>query len=132
MDYKKMSTEQLLREEERAEEKYKEIEDQCVKEGLSFDEFCKKAQKEREILYFIDKHKRLRKDPIVEFGKEWKGDLYTLEQFKKMVANGELIDDDGFGYYATEMGKSDVVIYPSDITENLIREDFTHVIWFNR
>ena len=83
-------------------------------------------------LYFIDKHKRLRQDPIVEYGKEWKGDTYTLEEFKKMAKSKILTDEDGYGYYATESAKSDVEIYPSDVLENLIREDFSHVIWFNK
>ena len=132
MDYKDMTVEQLDREKERLKSRYNEIEDQCVHDGLSWDEFCKKAKKEREGLYFIDKYKRLKKDPIVEYGKEWKGDTYTMEEFKKMVNDGIFTDDDGYGYYATETSKSDVFIYPSDITENLIRVDFSHVIWFNK
>ena len=132
MDYKNMTTERLLREEEKAEERYKEIEEQCVKDGLSFDEFCKKAEKEREIMYFIDKHKRLRKDPIVEYGKEWKGDLFTIEEFRKAVKSGLFVDSDGHGYYATETSKSDVEVYPSDFDEDLIRDDFSHVLWFNK
>lgn len=132
MDFSKMDIAALNKEEERAEAKYNAIQDDCVKKGLSFEEFQKLVKDEAEKLYFIGKYKRLLQDPIVEFGKEWKGDLYTLEEFKKMARDGSIVDDDGYGYYATELGKSDVMIYPSDITENLIREDFTHVIWFNR
>lgn len=132
MNYSKLNTPELLREEEHLRARYEEIEEECLKEGLSFREFSKKAEKEREGLYFIDKHKRLRQDPIVEYGKEWKGDTYTLEEFKNMAKSKLLTDEDGYGYYATESAKSDVEIYPSDVLENLIREDFSHVIWFNK
>ena len=132
MDYSKKNYTELLREEERLREKYNDIEDQCLKAGASFDEFQKKAKKEAEGLYFIDKYKRLKVEPIVTYGKEWNGDYYTLEQFKANVFSGALVDDDGVGYYATETAKSDVTILPSDVKENIIRDDFTHVIWFGR
>ena len=60
------------------------------------------------------------------------GDQFTLEEFKNEVENGLFIDDDGYGYYATETTKSDIYVYPSDFTENIYRDDFTHIIWFNR
>jgi hypothetical protein len=56
----------------------------------------------------------------------------TVEEFKNEVENGLFIDDDGYGYYATETTKSDIYVYPSDFTENIYRDDFTHIIWFNR
>ena len=132
MDYKKATIEDLLKEEEKAQKRFEEIQDQCVKEGKSFDEFCELAKDEREKLYLISKHKRLRQDPIIEYGKEWKGTLYTLEEFKKLVMDGALTDTDGSGLYATETSTSDVEIVPSDVEENLIREDFSHVMWFNK
>ncbi len=132
MDYAKLRYDELLREEEKLKEKMNDIEDQCLKEGLSFSEFEKKAKKEAEGLYFIDKYKRLRAQPTIEYGKEWRGDYYTIENFKKMVQDGMLVDYDGYGYYATVNSKSDIPILPSDVTENIIRDDFTHVIWFGR
>ena len=132
MDYSKMNIDELLREEEKLEERYTEIEDECLKEGATFAEFQKRAKKEKEGLYFIDKYKRLLQDPIVEYGKEWKGDTYTMDEFKEMAKQKMLVDSDGYGYYAAGSAKSDVEIYPSDVLENIIREDFSHVIWFNR
>lgn len=132
MDYKDMTTDKLLKEEERNRKKYNEIEDECAKNGVSWEEFSERAKKEREALYLIDKYKRLRQDAIVEFGKEWKGDTYTIEEFKEMVKNKAITDEDGIGYYATESSKSDVKVMPSDFDENLIREDFSHVIWFSK
>ena len=75
---------------------------------------------------------RLKKDATVEFGKNWDGDTYTLDEFISRVNGGAFIDDDGYGYYATDNGKSDITVYPSDIKENIYRNDFTHIIWFNR
>lgn len=132
MKYAKKNIQELLKEEERLSEKFKEIEEQCLKDGLQFSEFEKKAKDVAEGLYFIDKYKRIKRDPIVEYGKEWKGDTYTFEEFKRLAKSKMLTDDDGYGYYATESAKSDVMIYPSDVLENIIREDFSHVIWFNK
>ena len=131
MDYSKMDWNALTKEENKLRAKYNEIEEECVKQGLNFEEFCEKAKNEREGLYFIRKYKRLLVNPTVEYGKEWKGELYTIEQFKEMVKNGELTDEDGYGYYATQTSKSDLIIEPSDILENIVRDDFSHVIWFN-
>ena len=132
MDYSKKNYDELTREEERLEEKYKAIEDQCLKDRLSFEEFQKKAEKEATGLYLISKYKRRIMSPIVEYGKEWKGSYYTLEQFKTLAQDKVIVDEDGVGYYATETAKSNVPILPSDVLENIIRDDFTHVIWFGR
>ena len=130
IDYQNKTTEELLREEKRLRERYEDIENECLKEGKSFREFQDAARKEAEGLYFIDKVKRLRQDPVVEYGKEWRGDTFTLSEFKSMALSKQLVDDDG--YYATESAKSDVKVLPSDVLEGLIREDFSHVIWFNK
>ena len=120
----------LRRDQERYKEQYSRIEDECARAGLSFEEFVAKTKDIKERLYFIDKYIKLKMDPVVEYGKEWKGTKYELDDFKNMVYNGELSDDDGYGYYATMDSKSDIVILPSDVLENITREDFTHVIWF--
>lgn len=132
MDYKKATLQELLKEEEKISKRYEEIEEECLKDRLGFNEFQERAKKEKEALYFIDKYKRLRQDPIVEYGKEWKGDLYTIDEFKSAVKHRLFVDSDGIGYYATETSKSDVEVLPSDFEENIIREDFSHIMWFNR
>ena len=132
MDYSKKTYDELVKEESRLDDEYEKISDECAKEGLSYQEFSIKAKPVKETLYFISKYLRLKKTPSLEYGKEWKGDLYELEKFISMVRNGGFIDDDGWGYYATETTKSDISIYPSDISENIYRTDFTHIIWFNR
>lgn len=60
------------------------------------------------------------------------GNLMTLEDFVEACDCGGFIDYDGYGYYATADKQSDVVISPSDVSLELVREDFTHVKWYNR
>jgi len=77
------------------------------------------------------------------------GTLMTLREFIENCLNGDFIDYDGHGCYATENKMSNIVVRPSDIikynhpeglvdpsTMELKREnvkyEFTHVIWFNR
>lgn len=127
-----MGITELLREEKKLEERYNNIEEECLKEGLSFSEFQKRAQIEKEGLYFISKYKRLKQDPVVDFSTKHEGDVFTMDEFKSMAKSHMLMDSDGSGFYGTESGMSDVEIIPSDVLEGIIRDDFTHVIWFNR
>ena len=43
-----------------------------------------------------------------------------------------LTDEDGYGYYATETAKSSIMIKPSDVVYDMLRTDFTHVLWFSK
>ena len=53
-----------------------------------------------------------------------------IDEFKRRVMDGLLTDEDGEGWYATDNAKSDVRVIPSDASEDLMRTDFTHVLWF--
>lgn len=59
-------------------------------------------------------------------------DVYALGEFIECCKDGGFIDYDGFGVYAFEDKKSDIKIYPSDVMNDKIRKDFTHVVWYNR
>lgn len=86
-------------------------------------------------MFIVDKLIRLKEDPVVTYGKEWSGKLYEIEKFKELCGENEqiLTDEDGIGYYATETSKSNIIVKPSDFAyENMIRKDFTHVLWFNK
>lgn len=132
MDYSNKTYKELVKEEDELAEEFDLMLDNCAKEGLSYFEFCRRAKDVKEKLYFISKYRRLKQNPTIEYGKEWLGDTFTLENFIELVNDGLFIDSDGYGYYATEDAKSDVYIYPSDIKEGLYRSDFTHIIWFNK
>ena len=132
MDYSNKTYKELVKEEDELAEEFDLMLDNCAKEGLSYFEFCDRAKDVKEKLYFVSKYRRLKQNPTIEYGKEWLGDTFTLENFIELVNDGLFIDSDGYGYYATEDAKSDVYIYPSDIKEGLYRSDFTHIIWFNK
>ena len=131
-DISKKTYKELEKEQKNLEFEYSAIEDDCAKKGLSYNEFCEKAHDVKEKLYFLSKYKRLKSEPTVTYGKEWKGETMPFEKFKKECENSYLTDDDGIGYYATKEAKSNIEIIPSDILENIYRNDFTHVIWMNR
>lgn len=132
MNYEEKTYDELVKGINRLEEKYNSIETQCLKDNLTFDEFCNKAHDVKEELYFIDKYARLKQEPTITYGKEWSGRLIPIEEFKKDCTTGFFTDDDGIGYYATESSKSDIKVIPSDMTEDLYRKDFPYVLWFNR
>lgn len=63
------------------------------------------------------------------------GDKMTIDEWRKSVKNGYLIDYDGFGELATETQTSDMIIKPSHekyINWFKVKQHFSHVIWFNR
>ncbi len=105
-------------------------EDKCASEGMSFEDMWEKTQEKRQELDDIDREMRLIQDPTLEFGKTWKGETITLDSFVQMSTTGQISDNDGYGYYATETAKSNIHIKPSDVILNKYRNDFTHVIWF--
>lgn len=125
-----LSYNKLLKEEQNYQKKYQEIQDKCVSEGLSYEEFCTKAHEIKEYLFFIEKFIRKKTQPTVIYGKKWDGKIYELTEFTELCNNESITDIDGVGYYATINTKSDVKIIPSDVTNNILRDDFTHVIWF--
>jgi len=106
-------------------------EDECAQKGLSFDEMIKETSDIRIQLYQISQEMRLLQEPTMTFDKQWKGEYYTLEEFIRTCELNGFTDEDGYGYYATEKGKSDIPIYPSDVLDEKVRTDFTHVIWFD-
>lgn len=60
------------------------------------------------------------------------GELMTMSEFVGGSKNGLLINDDGYGLYASENKATNVTIKPSDITDNYYNDEYTHVVWFNR
>jgi hypothetical protein len=130
MNFKNKNYTELLRERDSLNKEYLNSMDDCAKKGLTYDVFCENTTKIKTDLYLIDKYLRLKQEPIIVYGKEWKGDFFTLEEFIKKVKNNEL-NEEGVGYYATENSKSDIEVYYSDIIENIYRTDFTHIIWNN-
>lgn len=130
--YDEKTVDELERIKENATVRRDAIMDSCAERGLSFNEYVKEAKDEVEKIYFADKFVRKKKEPVIEYGKKWKGVKYILSDFKKECINGNLTDTDGVGYYATAEGKSDIEIMPSDVRENICRDDFSHVQWISK
>lgn len=123
-DYKK--------ENEKLQEKLKIEEDECAKKQIPFDEMVEQTKEIRLKILKNQQEMRLLQEPTMVFDKKWKGEYYTLEEFIRTCELGGFNDEDGYGYYATELGKSDILIYPSDVLDDKVRKDFSHVIWFDR
>lgn len=60
------------------------------------------------------------------------GQHMTLAEFVGYVEARYLIDDDGFGHYATENQMSQHVLTPSDVEHGNVDHSFSHVVWFNK
>ena len=132
MDIKKCTYRELEDKRNQLQIKRDEIMNDCAKNNLSFSEFMEKAKDISEEIFLISREMRLKQTPVLEYGKKWRGELYMLEKFIELCEKRVFIDDDGYGYYATNNSKSDIIIYPSDIEANEYRKDFTHIIWFNK
>ena len=107
-----------------------EKEDQCAKDGNTWQEMLMKTRDIKEKMAHIDKMMRKIQEPTLTYNKKWKGTKMELSNFIEIVTANELSDIDGEGYYATETAKTDILIRPSDIKENIYREDFPYVLWF--
>ena len=132
MEIESLTYNEMEKEIEKLLQKKLDIMDICAKEGKTFDEFMEIATPITEQIYLLSQEKRLKQTPTMEYGKEWKGNKYIIEYFSDSCKNGVFADNDGYGYYATENAKSDIIAYPSDFTSGKYRTDFTHIIWFNK
>lgn len=122
---------------EEIEKKYDELDNainelwqQCWRDEITFEEYKNSAlHKEfREISREYRKVCDYRlEDDIPSYG-----DLMTLQKFVSSCKGGGFCNSDGWGNYATKDKMSDIEVYPSDIIAGVYREDFTHVVWFNR
>jgi hypothetical protein len=106
-----------------------EKEDQCAKDGDSWQEMLIKTREVKEKMAYADKMMRKLQEPTLTYNKKWKGKKMELEDFVAASVSKEIIDTDGEGYYATETAKTDVLVRPSDIAENIYRTDFPYVLW---
>ena len=107
-----------------------EKEDQCAKDGDSWQDMLIKTREIKEKLAYADKMMRKLQEPSLTYNKKWKGTKMELSKFIEIVTANELSDLDGEGYYATETAKTDIIIRPSDIKENIYRDDFPYILWF--
>ena len=60
------------------------------------------------------------------------GDHFTVAEFTGAVKCGAIINSDGEGFYAIATQESNIEAYPRDFAKGKIRDDFTHVMWYNK
>ena len=106
-----------------------EAEDKCAKDGDSWQDMLVKTKSIKEKMMYAEKMMRKLQEPSLTYNKKWKGKKLELDEFIIAAASKEIFDTDGEGYYATETAKTDIIVRPSDITENIYRVDFPYVIW---
>ena len=107
-----------------------ELEEQCAKDGDSWQEMLIKTREVKEMMAMADKMMRKLQEPTLTYNKKWNGTKMELSKFIEIVTANELSDMDGEGYYASETAKTDIIIRPSDIKENIYRDDFPYILWF--
>ena len=101
-------------------------------DGNSWEVYREKCQPywdDNDALYSV---KALKKTPEMRpFSDLDRKCLMTINEFKSYCKCGGIMDSDGFGYYATEKEVSNIEASPSAFAQGIIREDFTHVCWYN-
>jgi hypothetical protein len=119
----------LVKDGSKRSDKFQKNFDNSTFDFIKFERGCEEAfgQEAREASKHLRRTKKAKLTQQPDYG-----DLFTMKDFKDNVACGGFIDYDGYGEYATKEMVSDVTIYPSDIRANIYRDDFTHVMWYNR
>ena len=101
-------------------------------DGNSWEVYREKCQPywdDNDALYSV---KALKKTPEMRpFSDLDRKCLMTINEFKSYCKCGGIMDSDGFGYYATDKEVSNIEARPSAFVKGIIREDFTHVCWYN-
>ena len=96
----------------------------------AYREKCQPYWNDNDALYVV---KALKKTPEMRpFNELDRKCLMTINEFKSHCRRGTFMDTDGVGYYATDKEVSDIKASPNAFRYGIIREDFTHVCWYNK
>ena len=130
-NYNNLTLEEIESKIEENDKKLKEIWD--TDNSNSWEMYRKKCQPywdDNEILYMAKSMKETPKmRPFNELDREC---LMTINEFKSNCRYGTFMDSDGVGYYATDKEVSNIEASPSAFVKGIIREDFTHICWYNK
>ena len=130
-NYNNLTLEEIESKIEENDKKLKEIWD--TDNSNSWEMYRKKCQPywdDNEILYIAKSMKETPKmRPFNELDREC---LMTINEFKSNCRCGTFMDSDGVGYYATDKEVSNIEASPSVFVKGIIREDFTHICWYNK
>ena len=101
-------------------------------DGNSWEVYREKCQPywdDNDALYSV---KALKKTPEMRpFSDLDRKCLMTINEFKSDCECGGIMDSDVFGYYTTYNEVCNIEASPSAFAKGIIREDFTHVCWYN-
>ena len=129
-NYNNLTLEEIESRIEENNKKLKEISD--ADDGNSWDVYRTKCQPywdDNDALYTV---KALKKTPEMRpFSDLDRKCLMTINEFKSYCKCGGIMDSDGFGYYAADKEVSNIEASPSPFAKGIIREDFTHICWYN-
>lgn len=93
--------------------------------------YCEHMQEVWDKRAKLNREKRMLMTPEYEELPKY-GDVMSLKGFIECVNSGGFIDYDGSGSYVKDGKESNISIYPSDVQNNSVRDDFDTIIWFNR
>ena len=130
-NYNNLTLEEIESRIEENNKKLKEIWD--TDNGNSREAYMEKCQPYWDEDYALCTAKELKKTPEMRpFNELDRECLMTINEFKSNCRYGVFMDTDGVGYYATDKEVSDIKASPNAFRYGIIREDFTHVCWYNK
>jgi hypothetical protein len=100
--------------------------------GLSYDQFSDYMSETSDEVERISREYRLVQTPVFGEEPDADADVMSIKDFIDCCNDGGFIDYDGFGEYMKDGKLSDITIYPSDVTHNMVRKDFDTIVWYNR
>ena len=134
-EYKKLPLEEidkLLKENHEILNKIWEEDDGSSWENYS--EKCRPYWKKAHELYtaqaLLTPYEDIKFEPLDDNEKE--ECLFPIDEFREACKYKCFTSYDGFGYYATETEKSDIDASPEAFADDYVRNDFTHVVWYNK
>ena len=107
--------------------------------GESWDEYSKKCNpywEDNKYLCTVESlllpREQVKMRPLEDWEKDDKWIHIKIEVFKQWCETGFTTSYDGCGYYATETEVSDLSALTYAFHDGYIRDDFTHVCWYNK
>ena len=128
-NYNNLTIEEIESKIEENNNKLKEIRD-TDNSWEVYKEKCQPYWDDNDVLYAV---KAWKKTPEMRpFNDLDKKCLMTINKFKSHCKCGGIMNSDGVGYYVTDKEVSNIAASPSAFVKGIIREDFTHVCWYNK
>ena len=143
---KSLSFEDLIKEYEHicdlTDNKYIEISNDCIEEGLSWPECYKRYEKCIEYKMSIIARNEYeakatpelcKKNDLINMNiKDIYGDKLTIAEFESSCKCNALTSDDGFGHYADDEYEYNICVNCSNGALGKSNKNFKYVIWYNK